>query len=224
MCLINKLGGGMKKMNEQKHYRDDLLEWCYAVEENWNSLKPRFSKLYDIEIITEWEESCRQLKAKLSEEINANIEDYETAKNLYEQWELLYRESIAYPEELEVVTDNRMEKDGHIQIDEEYFQMNTHLESEPSIDLEELNQYRENLLEWCEHLYSNWNKSKHRFSTLVDNETLDVWEGMYSEFKDRLQEDLPLEYEDYETANTLYEQWKNLLDESYSHQKEIEVE
>jgi hypothetical protein len=61
-------------------------------------------------------------------------------------------------------------------------------------------------------------------SNLIDNETLEIWEGMYSEFKERLQEELPLEYEDYETANTLYEQWKNLLDESYSNQKEMEVE
>jgi hypothetical protein len=216
------------KMNKQKHYRDDLLEWCYAVEENWNSLKPRFSKLYDIKIITEWEESCRQLKAKLSEEINANIEDYESAKNLYEKWELLYGESIAYPEEFEVVSDNHVEKDGRIQNDEEYLQPNAHREeigikSEQSIDLEELNQYRENLLEWCNNLYTNWNKSIHRFSNLVDTETLEIWEGMYSELKERLQEELPLEYEDYETANTLYEQWKNLLDESYSNQKEVKV-
>lgn len=213
----------MKKMNEPKHYRDNLLKWCYALEENWDSLKPRTSNLYDIEIITEWEESSRQLKAKLSEDINVTIEDYETAKNLYEQWEWLYRESIAYPEELEVVSDNRVEKEEEIQIDEEYLQTNAHLESEHSIDLEELNQYRENLLEWCDNLNTNWNKSKPRLLNLVDNETLEIWEGMYSEFKERLQQDLPLEYEDYETANTLYEQWKNLLDESYSNQKEMEV-
>ncbi|MFJ5760306.1 hypothetical protein ACIQAA_14480 [Neobacillus sp. NPDC093182] len=216
------------KMNEEKHYRDDLLEWCYAVEENWESMKPRFSKLYDIEIIKEWEESCRQLKAKLWEEKNADIEDYETAKNLYEQWELLYRESIAYPEELEVQSENHVEMDGHIQTNEDDLQPNAHREeieseSEPYIDLEELNQYRETLLEWCNNLYSNWNKSKLRLSNLVDNEILEIWEGMYSELNERLKEDLPLDYEDYETANTLYEQWKNLLDESYSNQEEIEV-
>jgi hypothetical protein len=32
-----------------------------------------------------------------------------------------------------------------------------------------------------------------------------------------------LDYKDYESANTLYEQWKNLLNESYSYQNEIEV-
>jgi hypothetical protein len=216
-------------MNEQKHYRDDLLEWCYAVEENWDSMKPRFLKLYTIEIIKEWEESCRQLKTKLSEDINAEIEDYETATNLYEQWELLYRESIAYPEDIEVDSEYYMEKDGQIQMDEDYLETNAHREESESeskqyIDLEELNQYRENLLEWCDNLYTNWNKSKLRLSNLVDNETLEIWEGMYSELKERLQEDLPLEYEDFETANTLYEQWKNLLDESYFNQKEMEVE
>jgi hypothetical protein len=210
------------KMNEQKHYRDDLLEWCYAVEENWDSMKPRFLKLYDIEIIKEWEESCRQLKEKLQKDINADVVDYETAKNLYEKWELLYRESIAYPEELEVDSENHVEMDEQIQIDEDYLQPNADRE-EQYIDLEELNQYRDNLLEWCNNLYSNWNKSKHRLSKLVDDENLEIWEGMYSELKERLQEDLPLDYEDYETANTLYEQWKNLLDESYSNQEEIEV-
>lgn len=209
-------------MDEQKHYRDDLLEWCYAVEENWDSMKPRFLKLYDIEIIKEWEESCHQLKMKLWNERNAEIEDYETAKNLYEQWELLYRESIAFPEELEEVSENHVEMDEQIQIDDEYLQPNADRE-EQYIDLEELNQYRKTLLEWFDNLYSNWNKSKHRFSNLVDNKMLDIWEGMYSELKERLQEDLPLEYEDYETANTLYEQWKSLLDESYSDQEEIEV-
>lgn len=210
------------EMNEQKHYRDDLLEWCYAVEENWDSMKPRFLKLYTIEIIQEWEESCRQLKTKLWNEKNAEIEDYETAKNLYEQWELLYRESIAYPEELEDDSENHVEMDEQIQIDEDYLQPNAEREEE-YIDLEELNQYRENLLEWCTKLYSNWDKSKPRLSNLVDNEMLDIWEGMYSELKERLQEDLPMDYEDYETANSLYEQWKNLLDESYSNQEEIEV-
>ena len=215
------------KMNEQKHYRDDLLEWCYAVEENWDSMKPRFLKLYDIEIISEWEESCRLLKVKLSKDINADIEDYETAKNLYEKWELLYRESIAYPEELEVVSENYVEMDGKIHIDEDDLETNAHREESESeskqyIDLEEVNQYRENMLEWCNNLYTNWNKSKPRLSELVDNEILEIWEGMYSELTERLQEDLPVDYEVYETANTLYEQWKNLLDESYS-KEEIEV-
>ncbi|MEH7492845.1 hypothetical protein [Neobacillus niacini] len=215
------------KMNEQKHYRDDLLEWCYAVEENWDSMKPRFLKLYDIEIISEWEESCRLLKVKISKDINADIEDYETAKNLYEKWELLYRESIAYPEELEVVSENYVEMDGQIHIDEDDLETNAHREESESeskqyIDLEEVNQYRENMLEWCNNLYTNWNKSKPRLSELVDNEILEIWEGMYSELTERLQEDLPVDYEVYETANTLYEQWKNLLDESYS-KEEIEV-
>ncbi len=216
------------KMNEQKHYRDDLLEWCYAIEKNWDSMKPRFSKLYDIEIIKEWKESCSQLKAKLWEDRNADIEDYETAKNLYEQWELLYRESIAYPEELEVVSENHVEMDRQIHIDEDYLQLNAHreeieVESEQYIDLEELNQYRENLLEWCNILSSNWNKSKPRLLNLVNNEMIEEWEGKCSRLKEKLQEDLPLDYEDYETANTLYEQWKNLLDELYSDQKAVEA-
>jgi hypothetical protein len=215
-------------MIEQKHYRDDLLEWCYAVESNWDSMKPRFSKLFDLEIIKEWEESCRQLKVKLREDINADIEDHETAKNIYEQWEQLYRESIAYPEEIEIDSENHVEMDGQIQIDEDYLEANAHCdemesESEQFIELEELKQYRENLLEWCNNLFFNWNKSKKRLSSFVDYEILEEWEGMYSPLKEKLQEDLPLDYKDYESANTLYEQWKNLLNESYSYQNEIEV-
>ena len=36
------------------------------------------------------------MKPKLQEEVEADIEDYETAKNLYDQFELLYGESISY--------------------------------------------------------------------------------------------------------------------------------
>jgi aminoglycoside/choline kinase family phosphotransferase len=121
-----------------------------------------------------------------------------------------------------------VEMDGQIQIDEDYLEANAHCdemesESEQFIELEELKQYRENLLEWCNNLFFNWNKSKKRLSSFVDYEILEEWEGMYSPLKEKLQEDRPLDYKDYESANTLYEQWKNLLNESYSYQNEIEV-
>lgn len=216
-------------MKEQKSYREDLLDWCQTVELKLDSMKPRFSKLIDLESrIMEWEESCRQLLVKLQEDIKAVNEDYETANRLNEQFEQLYRESISNKAAMEVDSENRLEMKGQIQIDEEYLETNAdqvemEIESEQYIDMEELNQYREDLLKWCNNLYSNWNRTKPRLSNLVDNVTLEGWEGMCTRLIVKLQENLSLDYEDYETANRLYEQWENLLDESYSDQKEIEV-
>lgn len=85
-------------MEEQKQYRDDLLEWCNTIYSNWESMKPRFSKLFDIKSLEEWEESCRNLKEKLQEDLKADFDDYQTAKGLYEQWEQLFKESNANKE------------------------------------------------------------------------------------------------------------------------------
>ncbi|WP_045516101.1 hypothetical protein [Neobacillus niacini] len=168
-------------MNEQKRYRDDLLEWCH-----------------------------------------------ETSKILFEQLELLKRESNAFQEEIEVDSVYCLEMEGQIQIDEEYLEINAfqdemEFEFEQYVDMEELNQYREDLLEWCNILYSNWNRTKPMLSNFVDNESLEGWEGMCSRLKEKLEEDLSLDYEDYETANSLYEQWEMLLEESYSYPEKIEV-
>jgi hypothetical protein len=152
---------------------------------------------------------------------------HETAKSLFEQLELLYRESNAYQEEIEIDSVNHLEMEEQIQIEEEYlvtnFQDELEMETDQYIDPEELNQYREDLLEWCNILYSNWNRTKLRLSNLVDDQSLEGWEGMCSRLKEKLQEGLSLDYEDYETANTLYEQWENFLEESYSYQEEIEL-
>jgi hypothetical protein len=211
-------------MNEQKHYRDELLEWCKTVEFNWDHIIPRFSRLFDHESIKEWEESLGQLKTKLQEEEEVDIEDYETAKNLYDQFELLYEESINYKQSFEIISENSLE----IQIDEENLETNTNndeweVESKQYMDMEELTQYRDDLLEWCNNLFTNWNRRKPRLSNLVDNEILEGWEGMFSRLKLKLQEDLTLDYEDYETAAILYKQLEMLHEESYSNQNESEV-
>ncbi|MDR7077292.1 hypothetical protein J2Y03_002316 [Neobacillus niacini] len=153
---------------------------------------------------------------------------HETAKSLSEQMELLYRELNANQEEIEVDSVNRLEMEGQIQLEEEKWETNAfqdemEIEAYQYIDIEVLNQCREDLLEWCNILYSNWNRTKPKLTNLVDNESLEGWEGMCSRLKEKLQEDLSLEYEDYETANTLYEQWENLLEESYSYQEKNEV-
>jgi hypothetical protein len=94
---------------------------------------------------------------------------HETAKSLSEQLELLYRESNAYQEEIEVDSVNRLEIGGQIQIEEENLETNAfqdemEIESDQYIDMEELNKYREDLLQWCNNLYSNWNRTKPRIS------------------------------------------------------------
>jgi hypothetical protein len=89
-------------MEEQKQYRDDLLEWCNTIYSNWESMKPKVTRLYDLESLEEWEGSCRQLKEKLQEGLKADFNDYQTAKSLYEQWEQLFKESLPYKEEIEV--------------------------------------------------------------------------------------------------------------------------
>ncbi|WP_243459292.1 anti-repressor SinI family protein [Metabacillus bambusae] len=86
---------------EQKQYREDLLEWCNNIYFHWESIKPRFSKLFDLKSLEEWEMSYLELKEKLNTDLKVDFDDYQTAKNLYEQWELLHEESQGYREEVE---------------------------------------------------------------------------------------------------------------------------
>jgi hypothetical protein len=77
---------------EQKEYREELLEWCNDIYISWESMKPRFSKCFDEKSLEEWEESCRNLLNKLQTNDEVNLEDYDEATRLYDQWELLYKE------------------------------------------------------------------------------------------------------------------------------------
>ena len=96
-------------MEEQKQYRDDLLEWCNTIYSNRESMKPKVTRLYDMESLEEWEGSCRQLKEKLQSDLDVDFDDYLNAKSLYDQWEQLFKETNAYQEEIEVVSDQRLE-------------------------------------------------------------------------------------------------------------------
>ena len=64
-------------------------------------MRPRFSKLFDLKSLEDWEELCCRLKDKLQANLKVDSVDLQTAKNLYEQWELLYREAHAYREKVE---------------------------------------------------------------------------------------------------------------------------
>src|SRR5690606_16456348 len=85
---------------EEIQYREELLEWCDNIYFHWERMKPRFSKLFDLKTLEEWGESCRGLKEKLQTDTEADLDEYHIAKNLYEQWELLYRESVNGQEEV----------------------------------------------------------------------------------------------------------------------------
>jgi hypothetical protein len=85
-------------MEEQNKYRGDLLEWCNNIEIHWGSMKPSFSKIFDLKSLEEWEEALRELKEKLQVDLRVDFGDYQIAKSLYEHWEQLYREAHAYQE------------------------------------------------------------------------------------------------------------------------------
>ena len=275
-------------MEEQKQYREDLLEWCNNINSNWESMKPRFSKLFNMEILEEWEGSCRHLKEKLQTDRNVDFDDYLTAKSLYEQWEQLFKESDAYQEELEVDSDEFLEWEGPTQYQEELlesdayqeelevdsdellewkgptqyqeellesnayqeemegysderleweeqtqfqeellvtddFQEEIEIETDKSMDLEEQQRYREELLEWCNNIYSNWESMKPRFSKLFDLKSLEEWEESCRQLKEKLQEGLKADFNDYQTAKSLYEQWEQLFKESLPYKEEIGV-
>lgn len=66
---------------------------------NWERIKPRFSKLFDLKSLEEWESSCLYLREGLEKDLNLDcMEAFQTAISLYNQWEVLYREFDAHPE------------------------------------------------------------------------------------------------------------------------------
>jgi hypothetical protein len=82
----------MENVN-QNEYREDLLNWCNSIYLNWESMKPKFTKLFDTRSLNEWEETCRKLKNKLETNVEVSMEDYREATSLYEQWATLFTES-----------------------------------------------------------------------------------------------------------------------------------
>jgi uncharacterized coiled-coil DUF342 family protein len=86
---------------DQNVYRDDLLKWCNNIYLYWENMEPRFSKLFDLKSLDEWEDSCRKLMEKLQTDLEVNLEDYNEATRLYEKWEVLFKESDDYQENIE---------------------------------------------------------------------------------------------------------------------------
>lgn len=83
---------------EHNEYREDLLKWCNNVHLYWETMKPRFSKLFDSKSLDDLEESCRNLMGKLQTELEVTIEDYDNATSIYKQLDLWVKESNGHQE------------------------------------------------------------------------------------------------------------------------------
>jgi hypothetical protein len=143
---------GLSVMEEQKQYNEELLEWCNNIYSNWEIMKPRFSKLFNLESLEEWEGSCRQLKEKLQADLRVDFDDYQAAKSLYEQWEQLFKVSSTYQEELEADADNRLEMEEQQQFHNELLETNAYpeeleVDADNRLEVEEQQQFHDELLE-----------------------------------------------------------------------------
>lgn len=83
---------------EQKQYLENLLEWCNDTYSNWESMKPRFSKQFDLRSLEEWEESYHELKVKIHADLKEDFDHYQRAKDLYDQLDRLSKESYVVQE------------------------------------------------------------------------------------------------------------------------------
>jgi hypothetical protein len=86
------------------------------------------------------------------------------------------------------------------------------------------NEYREDLLNWCNNIYLNWEIMKPRFTKLFDTRSLNEWEETCRNFKNKLETNVEVSMEDYHEATSLYEQWKILFTESNCNLDNVESE
>jgi hypothetical protein len=142
------------------------------------------------------EKSWSELKEKLQQDQTEDIDNYLLAKNLYEQWDLINSEAFVYQEESKVKSDR-------------------------CVEIEEHKEYREGLLEWCNNIHFHWESIKPRFSKLFDIKSLEEWERSCHELKEKLQSDLKVDLNDYQRAQSLYEQWYLLNSEVHAYQELI---
>jgi hypothetical protein len=86
------------------------------------------------------------------------------------------------------------------------------------------NEYREELLNWCNNIYLNWENMKPKFTKLFDTRSLNEWEETYRKLKNKLETNVEVSMEDYHEATSLYEQWETLLTESNFNLDHVESE
>jgi hypothetical protein len=228
-----------ERLEEQTQFDEELLESAADQEEmevdsdvrvELEKLKQIHKELLESGAYQEENEVELDNRLELAEQMQVDGELLEAGldERIEEQTlldeELL--ESGAYQEEMEVDSDERIEE--QIQVDEELLETDAideeiEIEADNYMDLaeQEQRQYREELLEWCNNIYSNWEIMKPRFSKLIDIKSLEEWEGSYREFTEKLQGDLRADFDDYQTAISLYQQWEQLFRESYSYRAEL---
>jgi hypothetical protein len=86
------------------------------------------------------------------------------------------------------------------------------------------NEYREDLLNWCNNIYLNWENMKPRFTKLFDTRSLNEWEETCRNFKNKLETNVEVSMEDYHEATSLYEQWEILFNEANCKFDTVETE
>jgi hypothetical protein len=86
------------------------------------------------------------------------------------------------------------------------------------------NEYREDLLNWCNNIYLNWENMKPRFTKLFDTRSLNEWEETCRNFKNKLETNVEVSMEDYHEATSLYEQWEILFNEANCNFDTVETE
>jgi hypothetical protein len=86
------------------------------------------------------------------------------------------------------------------------------------------NEYREDLLNWCNNIYLNWENMKPRFTKLFDTRSLNEWEETCRNFKNKLETNVEVSMEDYHEATSLYEQWEKLFNEANCNFDTVETE
>lgn len=83
------------------------------------------------------------------------------------------------------------------------------VETAKGLELAEQLYYREDLLERCNNIYSNWESMKPSFSKLF--ESLVEWEVSYRHFKEKLQADIKADLDDYQKAKSLLDSENGML-------------
>jgi hypothetical protein len=86
------------------------------------------------------------------------------------------------------------------------------------------NEYREDLLNWCNNIYLNWENMKPRFTKIFDTRSLNEWEETCRNFKNKLETNVEVSMEDYHEATSLYEQWEILFNEANCNFDTVETE
>jgi hypothetical protein len=86
------------------------------------------------------------------------------------------------------------------------------------------NEYREDLLNWCNNIYLNWENMKPRFTKLFDTRSLNEWEETCRNFKNKLETNVEVSMQDYHEATSLYEQWEILFNEANCNFDTVEAE